>query len=203
MNRSEFMKKLEELLANISKEEREEALQYYNDYFEDAGPEHEADVIRELESPEKVAATIKADMNDTDHAENKGKTSRKEWCSGSPGKIAIVVVLCIICAPIVIPVGIALVMTIFALIVAAFSVFAGLVVAAASIGIAGVLAVITGFPLLMVAFPTGILSIGSGLILGVVGVIGVVAAVKLCTIVYPAMVRFVKNVYHKIFHRVN
>lgn len=62
MNRNEFMKKLEEYLAGISKEEREEALQYYRDYFEDAGAEHEADVIMELGSPEKVAATIKADL---------------------------------------------------------------------------------------------------------------------------------------------
>ena len=62
MNRNEFLRRLEVLLSDISKEEREEALQYYRDYFEDAGAEHEADVIRKLGSPEKVAETIKADL---------------------------------------------------------------------------------------------------------------------------------------------
>ena len=62
MNRKEFMEKLERLLTGIPVDEREEALQYYTDYFEDAGVEHEAEVISELGSPEKVAATIKADL---------------------------------------------------------------------------------------------------------------------------------------------
>lgn len=69
MNREEFMTRLEILLAGISPEERKEALQYYRDYFEDAGIENEAQVIRELGSPEKVAATIKADLKYDNSAE--------------------------------------------------------------------------------------------------------------------------------------
>ena len=41
MNRQEFMKQLEMLLSDISQAEREEALQYYNDYLDDAGIENE------------------------------------------------------------------------------------------------------------------------------------------------------------------
>ncbi len=37
MNRVEFMRQLESLLRSIAPMEREEALQYYNDYFDDAG----------------------------------------------------------------------------------------------------------------------------------------------------------------------
>lgn len=62
MNRKEFMEKLEGLLAGIPADERGEALQYYTDYFEDAGSENEEQVIRELGSPEKVASTIWADL---------------------------------------------------------------------------------------------------------------------------------------------
>ena len=36
MSRWEFMRRLEELLSDISPSEREEALQYYNDYINDA-----------------------------------------------------------------------------------------------------------------------------------------------------------------------
>ena len=37
MNREEFMAKLKALLGDIPADEREEALQYYEDYFDDAG----------------------------------------------------------------------------------------------------------------------------------------------------------------------
>ena len=65
MNRAQFMEQLKRLLSDISAAERDEALEYYNNYFDDAGPENEAAVIRELGSPGKVAAIIKADLNES------------------------------------------------------------------------------------------------------------------------------------------
>ena len=48
MDRAQFMKQLERLLSDISEAEKQEALAYYNSYFDEAGPENEASVIREL-----------------------------------------------------------------------------------------------------------------------------------------------------------
>ena len=62
MNRAEFMRQLEHLLRDISESERQEALDYYNSYFDDAGAENESKVIQELGSPGKVAAIIKSDL---------------------------------------------------------------------------------------------------------------------------------------------
>ena len=62
MNRAQFMEQLKKLLSDISEEERQEALDYYESYFDDAGEDQEANVIRELGSPGKVAAIIKADL---------------------------------------------------------------------------------------------------------------------------------------------
>ncbi len=62
MSREEFMRQLEALLTDISEEEKREALSYYQSYFEDAGKENEKRILTELESPQKVAATIKADL---------------------------------------------------------------------------------------------------------------------------------------------
>ena len=69
MNRVEFMQQLERLLMDIPQNDRLDALAYYNDYFDEAGAENEAQVIRELGSPEKVAATIKTDLNSSGSAE--------------------------------------------------------------------------------------------------------------------------------------
>lgn len=70
MSRIEFMSELRALLSDLSVEERDEALQYYNDYFDDAGTENEASIIKELVSPAKLAATIKAGLSGRDEEES-------------------------------------------------------------------------------------------------------------------------------------
>ncbi len=64
MTRQEFMEHLEKLLWDISENERREALQYYNDYFDDAGEENEEAVLKELKSPLWVARKIKAGFSE-------------------------------------------------------------------------------------------------------------------------------------------
>lgn len=62
MNRTDFMTQLERLLQNISPAEREAALRYYNDYFDDAGAENEQEVIEALGNPARVAENIRRDI---------------------------------------------------------------------------------------------------------------------------------------------
>ena len=80
MNRTEYMRELDALLHGISKEEREEAMQYYNDYFDDAGSENEEKVIEELGSPAKLAETIRAGINgNTDEVESYGEYGERVY----------------------------------------------------------------------------------------------------------------------------
>lgn len=60
MNRELFMRDLNRFLSDLPAEEREQALNYYEDYFEDAGAENEQKVIEELGSPVDVAKQIKS-----------------------------------------------------------------------------------------------------------------------------------------------
>ena len=71
MNKEEFLRKLEQLLSDVSEEERKDAIAFYRSYFEDAGEGNEASILKELESPEKVAEAIKSNLND---AEQEAKT---------------------------------------------------------------------------------------------------------------------------------
>lgn len=64
MARKEFMEHLEKLLWDISENERREALQYYEDYLDDAGEENEEQVLKDLGSPVQVAQKIKAGFNE-------------------------------------------------------------------------------------------------------------------------------------------
>ena len=61
MTRAQFMNELRERLDRLPSDEREEALAYYEEYFDEAGVDHEQDVIRELGSPASVASRIYAD----------------------------------------------------------------------------------------------------------------------------------------------
>lgn len=62
MSRKEFMDQLAYLLQDISEEERRDALNYYEGYFEEAGEDAEEQVTARLGSPQKVAAEIKNDL---------------------------------------------------------------------------------------------------------------------------------------------
>ncbi len=70
MNKTEFMRQLESLLQNISQQERQEALQYYEDYFADAGPENEQAVIEALGNPARVAENIRRDLYGAGYGDN-------------------------------------------------------------------------------------------------------------------------------------
>ncbi len=58
MTKADFLGTLQGALGGASPEERAAALQYYNEYFDEAGPEREEAVAEELGSPLDIAAEI-------------------------------------------------------------------------------------------------------------------------------------------------
>ena len=58
MNREEYLNELKKYLRRLPKDDYENAIEYFTEYFEDAGSEHEADAIRELGSPREAAADL-------------------------------------------------------------------------------------------------------------------------------------------------
>ena len=81
MNRKEWLKKLQMELYRMPRNEIDDAVAYYSEYFEEAGPEREDEIIRELGDPSKVAAQIKADyavrqLDDMEREEARGERRR-------------------------------------------------------------------------------------------------------------------------------
>lgn len=56
MNKDEYLKELKSFIRSLTNEEQSEAIQYYSDYFDEAGDDEK--VIGELGSPEDLAKTI-------------------------------------------------------------------------------------------------------------------------------------------------
>ncbi len=201
MNRREFMERLEKLLWNISDSEREEALQYYNNYFDDAGEENEAAVIKELVSPEQVAQKIKAGFSDSAseyseqgyqdtrfqehqemisrqpriHGGEPGTDNNRESRGGNQGtnawKVLAIVLLCVVGAPIVIPVCIAVVAVIASLIIALAAVCFGVIVAGFAILFSGLAVIGTGIAGIFVRPAVGITVAGVGCLVFALGIL--------------------------------
>lgn len=231
MNRIEFMTGLAELLQDIPVIERKEAMQYYNDYFDDAGEENEQEVIKELESPEKVAAKIKAglggqDENYSEYSEAGYKDTRFEEKEVPTGysyhstdqtystdetkapprtsralKVILIIAIILAGAPVIFPCALVVLAVIVGCVVGVFGIFAALVIASVAVAIAGAALLVVGIATLIPELAAGLALIGIGLILGVLGVIATVASIKLCILVFPAIFRGIVWVCRKPFHR--
>lgn len=60
MNKNTFLSALERELGALAPEERRDAMQYYEEYFEEAGPENEEQAASALGSPKEIAAELLA-----------------------------------------------------------------------------------------------------------------------------------------------
>ncbi|MCK3936258.1 DUF1700 domain-containing protein [Streptococcus suis] len=58
MTRTEYMEQLEKHLKKLPHKEYFEAINFFTEYFDEAGPEREADIIEELGSPKEAASEL-------------------------------------------------------------------------------------------------------------------------------------------------
>lgn len=211
MNRTEFMKELESLLKDISRTEREEALQYYEDYFDDAGAEKEQAVLEALGNPARVAETIKRDL--TVNAAGSGGNSVRnpmikygdapnpqggregirepeDPASAQPGgDNTVTTVLWILAAIFLVPVGLglsaALVSVLVGLIAGWFSFILGCALTALVL-LACLASLLAAGVLCLPEMPmAGIALAGAGLICGGIGILFIMLTVALAGIVTP------------------
>lgn len=84
MGRKEFMEQLAALLGDISPQEREEALDYYERYFDEAGDDLQQ-AIDHLGSPQKVAQDIKSGLKgEYFYTENGAESAASDTESKTP-----------------------------------------------------------------------------------------------------------------------
>ncbi len=222
MNRIEFMTELASLLQDVPAEERRDAMQYYNDYFDDAGEDQEQQVIEELESPKKVAEKIKADMAGFREEEEKpnmpamkepeeqnyqqtppGQNGGNQASSKSDRTLKIILIIAIaLCAlPIILPVGGGILCLVLCGIISVFALFLALVVAAAAIAITGIGLFISGLLCVVPELAVGFALMGIGMIITVIGVAAFVGAVKLCAVAIPGICRGIVWILRRPFQR--
>ncbi len=221
MNRTEFMDQLERLLCDLPENEKEDALEYYHDYFDDAGPGNEGLIIQELGSPGKVAAGIRAsyrgDYADrgqyTDNGYRDHETSQENPISAVPagsgcedrdhgrkkrgvGGWFLIILLLIILLPLI-----------FGITGGVFGILAGLCAAVLALFLSGFIFAGVGIALVVKGVITAVTSLGSGflmtgvgLVLFAVGLVLIVFFVWLLFKILPNGFRGLMNRLSRIFH---
>ena len=86
MTRDEYMTALKNNIQSLTVDEQNEALQYYSDYFDDAGDD--AKVMEELGTPEEVAKVIRERFSNTLVKDSNAKENddKEENSSGASGR---------------------------------------------------------------------------------------------------------------------
>lgn len=221
MNRQEFMKTLEQLLSDISPAERQNAIEFYNDYFDDAGEENEAMVIRELESPQRVAAKIKeglfhndsssGDYTETGYSDEMDPKNMQVMAGHSQpkkthdwSKILLIGMILILCCPVL---G-----AMFGVVAGVLGAFVGILGAIFGVVLAmfavSVAMWIGGLALVVAAFAVSclpgeaLLIAGAGCLMIAVGFGLFVLAVWSCKI-FPLLIRGCVKLFKKIFQKKN
>nr|WP_297172002.1 DUF1700 domain-containing protein [uncultured Agathobaculum sp.] len=194
MNRSEYMAALRHALSALPEEEQANALRYYEEYFDDAGPAGEQQAIDGLGAPEKVAAQILADYREVSAAPQQAAGGAQ---SGAPGRTrgispGLLIVLALLAIPVAIPLAgilIGAIATVFGLLVAAAAVvFCLTVVVPLALTISGL--VLCGFSFALWGAPaSALVTCGCGLALFALGILLCVLMVRLCMLAVPPLFR--------------
>lgn len=178
MTVEQYIAALEHELRYLPKEEREGAINYYKEYFEEAkeaSSDGTYDPCKEFGEPSQLAAQIIQESAQKIVAPENKQTETKKEKKTSFSEVWIII-LAILASPIAFPVGIALIAVIISLVIAVVAVSFGFFAAAIATGVAGIVSLVASFFLLVTQGPTGFVVMGVSLTsIGIAILLGILA----------------------------
>ncbi len=203
MSRAEFMSRLRQALSGLPDEEIANALRYYEEYFDDAGPEREYEAAAELGDPQKAAGQILEDYREiatvpprnntgTETGADTGTAPKWSKTQDAPKRKGIspvlLIILVLFALPILVPLAAAFVGILIAVLVALAAVV--VVIAAVPVCMLAVGVAFVVFSFFVWNHPaSALVTLGSGLGLLGVGVLAALLLIKLCTLFVPPLFR--------------
>lgn len=202
MNKVEFIEELKKRLEGLPSEEIENAINYYYEYFEDAGIDDETDVTISLGTAKEVAEEIiseyslrnseevvkvnlskdngnkyNEDEYNTKYFSNEEYNNKKEKKSKLP--IILISILAVLASPLLLGLGIGAVATIFGLAVGLFAIVISIIFGGGAFILGGIVCIIaTLFAVAQSGVPTTILFIGISLIIIGIGIMFLGLSIK-------------------------
>lgn len=170
MTRNEYMEILTHKLRRLPKDDYYKAVEYFEEYFEEAGPDQEQQAIEDLGSPEEAAKALIVDLAAA-NVKEPPKTIKKGlsavWIS----------ILAIFAAPIAVPLALCMIIVVGALLLTLGAIILSIIAAAVGIAAAGILSVAGGATLLFQSFADGVCNIGLGLFCTGIGILFIYGAI--------------------------
>ena len=194
MTKDEFLIRLRTLVSDLPPEEREDVMNYYAEYFDDAGPENEQQVIRQLGSPEDVAREALGGGFQVRPEESAGgrPAPRRRGLSG-----LWTAVLALFAAPVALPLLFAGVLMAAAMCLVVLCLLAVPFIIAAAFMASGVMNLILAFALGKLGFATVCCLFGAGLFMAAAGLLSLVFSAKLLVWGFRVIVDFVNDLLHR------
>ena len=190
MTKVDYLAKLDKYLRKLPKEDYQEAMDYFSEYFEEAGPENEAQVIAELGTPKEAARDIISRLLDE-------KIIDQEKTPKSRVSMVWLAILAVIITPVALPLALVLflaVITILALGVAAIAVVLSLGVAFLT---SGIYMLFDSWSYLNISFSATALSFGLGLLALGLSLLALLAAGAVCKVVGRSIVNLARKTENK------
>ena len=209
MTKREYLRNLQDALQALPYEDRNEALDFYENYFDEAGRENEQKIIEELGDVKVLAEKIQNNeallpqaVKSTSQNERKKsaeKTVEKSDKSNlfSDNKWLIIIILVVTC-PIWFSAVVSIIGTLFGVVCGVFGLAVGLIAASIGMGIGAVAILILGFFNLSM-FPGGFLiPLGIALLLSGLTIFFWMLGIAMFTIFIPWCWKGIKTVWNKI-----
>lgn len=187
MTREKYMAQLKKHLRKLPSEDYEDAVDYFNEYFNETDAEGEQKLMRELGSPKKAAADLISNLLDK-------KIQEESECQKTPSRSTLrIAVLALLAAPVAGPLLAALLTVLLAAAITVLAVIFCVFVFAFCILIIGSKLLLRGIVAIPYSIPGGCMILGTG-------VFGIGAAILLCLLgIYLSKwigLLFVKIVQH-------
>lgn len=207
MNRIEYMAALRRALSALPEEERANALRYYEEYFDDAGPENEQRVIADLGAPEKVAGQILADYRELTAAPHTSQGTapqpkKRRWRDINPWKLAVLIILILVFGIPLAGVLIGVIASIFGVLLAiVLTVLVFLVIVPLCLLAAGI--ILCGFSFTLWSIPaSAVMTLGCGLVLFALGMLIALLIIKLCILFVPPLFRLLVSLFRRLIDKI-
>ena len=185
MTRTEYIAKLTKYLRKLPQKDYEEALEYFMEYFEEAGPENEAQVIAELGTPKEAAHEVISHLLDEKIIEEKSSLRNKTT-------ILWIAILAVLASPVALPILLFFLAMIMTLLMIIFAVIVTALALTFALLISGVYTFFTSFSLLSVSLASTLFGGGLGLLMFGGALLLLLISFEICKLIVKLITLLIK-----------
>ena len=185
MTKTEYIAKLTKYLRKLPQKDYEEALEYFMEYFEEAGPENEAQVIAELGTPKEAAHEVISRLLDEKIIEEKSSLRNKTT-------ILWIAILAVLASPVALPILLFFLAMIVTLLMIIFAVIVTALALTFALLISGVYTFFTSFSLLSVSLASTLFGGGLGLLMFGGALLLLLISFEICKLIVKLIALLIK-----------